>query len=151
MKFSASSGVSAAISRVHGGRIPCLLWRNSVGESPRDFGDAVRELILKRDPRFSIEAYRFMFEALDHTIRKIGARRHVTGQELLDGIRDFARLRFGPLAKTVFRCWNVQRSEDFGEIVFNLVEAGLMSKTETDTREDFKNGFDFDDAFRYEG
>ncbi len=121
-----------------------------MGKAPRDIGQAIRKRVLRRDPRYPVEAYRFVYEALDHTLSRIGERRHVSGQELLDGIRDFARSRFGPLARMVFDCWNIRRTEDFGEIVFNLVEADLMSRTETDTREDFANGFDFNEAFRLE-
>jgi len=121
-----------------------------MGKAPRDLGDAIRRRILTRDTRYPFEAYRFIYEALDHTIQRIGERRHVNGRELLDGIRDLARCRFGPLARMVFDCWHVRRTEDFGEIVFNLVEAGLLSKTDSDTREDFRGGFDFEEAFRLE-
>ena len=73
--------------------------------------------------------------------------RHVNGGELLDGIRDLALNRFGPMAKTVFQQWGVERTEDFGEIVFQLVEQGLLGKTEADKRSDFARGYDFDDTF----
>ncbi len=119
-----------------------------MGRAPRDLGQAIRKRILGRDSRYPMEAYRFIYEALDHTIQRLGERRHVSGRELLDGIRDFARAQFGPLARMVFDCWNIRRTEDFGELVFNLVEADLMRKTETDSREDFKDGFDFEEAFR---
>ena len=71
----------------------------------------------------------------------------MSGKELLEGIREYAAQQFGPLAPTVFRSWGVRRTEDFGEIVFNLVESGLLGKTESDSREDFADGFDFDQAF----
>jgi uncharacterized repeat protein (TIGR04138 family) len=71
----------------------------------------------------------------------------VRGQELLDGLRQFALDQFGPLAKTVLNYWGVQRGEDFGEIVFNLVEVGILGKTDEDSRADFKGGYDFDVAF----
>jgi uncharacterized repeat protein (TIGR04138 family) len=119
-----------------------------LGKAPPDPDQAIRKRILARDPRYPLEAYRFIYEALDHTIKRLGERRHVDGRELLDGIRDFARAQFGPLARMVFECWNIHRTEDFGELVFNLVDADLMRKTETDTREDFKDGFSFDEAFR---
>lgn len=115
--------------------------------NPRDVVEEIRKLIRERDPRYPIEAYQFVYEALDHTIGRIGARRHVSGRELLEGVRDVGLRQFGPLAKMVFNCWNVHRTDDFGEIVFNLVENGLMSKTEDDSREDFKDVFDFDEAF----
>jgi uncharacterized repeat protein (TIGR04138 family) len=77
-----------------------------------------------------------------------GEMRHVSGQELLGGIRDYALAQFGPMTKMVFEEWGIKRCEDFGEIVFNMVEIGLLGKTDQDSREDFANGYDFDDAFR---
>ncbi len=103
--------------------------------------------VLERDPRYRLEAYRFIFEALEFTLNKIGEKRHVTGQELLVGVREYALQEFGMLAKMVFQRWGVTTTEDFGELVFNLVEAGLMGKTDTDTRADFRGGFDFEEAF----
>jgi uncharacterized repeat protein (TIGR04138 family) len=77
-----------------------------------------------------------------------GKIRHVTGQQLLAGIRDYALNEYGPMALTLFHEWGVQRGEDFGEIVFNMVENHLLAKTKKDSREDFKEGYDFDEAFR---
>ena len=115
--------------------------------------DQVLETILARDPRYQRDAYLFLREALDFTQRKVAqgkkqALRHVSGQELLDGIRDFGCAQFGPMALTVLEEWGVRRGEDFGEVVFNLVESGQLSKTDKDTRDDFKGGYEFDDAFR---
>ena len=76
-----------------------------------------------------------------------GAIRHVSGQELLNGIRQFALQQFGPMVVTVFEEWGVKSCRDFGEIVFNMVEIGLLAKTDKDTRDDFQNGYDFTDAF----
>ncbi|HRU07739.1 MAG TPA: hypothetical protein P5137_18400 [Candidatus Brocadiia bacterium] len=122
---------------------------------PQDLETAIRRRVLNRDKRYHINAYRFIYEALEHTQKLLGRRpdsdnpedRHVTGQELLEGIRDCAQRAFGPLAPCVFRSWGVRRTEDFGEIVFSLVEAGLMGKTDRDSRADFANGYDFDAAF----
>lgn len=110
-------------------------------------------LIIAKDPRYDREAYLFLKDALDHTQKMAlkenhGEVRHVTGQELLAGIREYALTQFGPMAQLVFAEWGVQRCEDFGEIVFNMVEIGLLGKTEKDSREDFKNGYDFYTAFR---
>jgi uncharacterized repeat protein (TIGR04138 family) len=115
--------------------------------------DLKLEKILAHDTRFSREAYLFVREALDFTQKLIGrenqdAIRHVTGQELLEGIRQYALQQFGPMATTVFEEWGVTRSADFGEIVFNMVEGDLLAKTEKDSREDFQGGYDFDTAFR---
>jgi uncharacterized repeat protein (TIGR04138 family) len=120
-----------------------------------DWESTVRQQILPRDPRYELAAYFFVHEALEHTVRALRrddpdltpAQRHISGQELLNGIREYAAQMFGPLAPTVFRNWRVRRTEDFGEIVFNLVEQGLLRKTESDAREDFAGGFDFDTAF----
>jgi len=110
--------------------------------------DLLRDLVA-RDPRYRPDAYRFVFEALDYTLkaqdRKSG---HVSGRELLEGIRDFALDQFGGLAGLVFDQWGVRCTADFGEIVFNLVETGLMGKTETDSREDFRDVYAFHDVFR---
>jgi len=110
-------------------------------------------LILAKDPRYQGEAYLFVKDALDYTQKLVvkpsrDEVRHVSGQELLEGIRAFALTQFGPMAPTVFEEWGIRRCEDFGEIVFNMVEIGLLGKTEKDSRADFQNGYDFDAAFR---
>lgn len=110
-------------------------------------------LILAKDQRYHREAYLFVREALDHTQKSVGKEkhgclRHVSGQELLEGIRDLALEQFGPMAAMVLAEWGVNRCEDFGEIVFNMVEGGLLAKTEKDSRADFAGGYTFQDAFR---
>lgn len=111
------------------------------------------EQILASHPRYPRDAYLFVREALDHAQKNItkGGRvqlRHITGQELLEGIRDYALQQFGPMAITVFEAWNIRACRDFGEIVFNMVESGMLAKTERDSIADFEGGYDFDDAFR---
>jgi uncharacterized repeat protein (TIGR04138 family) len=111
------------------------------------------DLILAKDPRYLHDAYLFVREALDHTQKMIvkenrGNLRHVSGQELLGGIRDYALSEFGPMAITVLEEWGIRNCQDFGEIVFNMVEVGLLAKTEKDSRDDFQGGYDFDEAFR---
>ena len=110
------------------------------------------EMILAKDPRYARDAYVFVRESLDFTQKSIGKEnrgqiRHITGQELLDGIRQFALNQFGPMAVTVLEEWGVRNSRDFGEIVFNMVEIELLAKTDKDSRDDFQNGYDFTDAF----
>jgi uncharacterized repeat protein (TIGR04138 family) len=117
-----------------------------VAAAERDPEQVVREICAK-DPRYPPAAYQFLFEALEYTIRRIGVRRHVSGSELCRGIADFARLRFGGLARMVFRHWGIHTTEDFGHMVFNLVEAGLWSKTEKDSIEDFRSVYSFDREF----
>jgi uncharacterized repeat protein (TIGR04138 family) len=110
--------------------------------------------IIAQDPRYPREAYLFVREALDHTQKILGranrddAPRHVSGQQLLDGIRDYALQQFGPMSLMVLNEWGIRRCEDFGDIVFNMVDNALLAKTEQDSREDFKGGYDFSDAFR---
>lgn len=119
-----------------------------------DFSEIVA-LICKEDPRFDRRAYEFVRLGLDHTVKELRKRdairaeksRHVTGPELLDGLRAYALDQFGPLAKTVLNAWGISRCRDFGDIVFNLIEYNVFSKTENDRREDFADIFDFDAAF----
>ena len=111
------------------------------------------DIIHGKDPRFDKDAYLFVREALDFTQKSIGrdtrgSVRHVTGQELVEGIRNYALQQFGPMALTVFEQWGVHNCQDFGEIVFNMVDFGLLAKTEKDTRIDFEGGYDFEAAFR---
>jgi len=119
---------------------------------PINFEEVV-EKIVARDARYPRGAYTFLREALEHTQRMItkskkGAIHHVSGQELLAGIRELALEQFGPMVTTVFAEWGIQSCADFGEIVFNMVENNILAKTEKDSREDFKNGYDFFEAFR---
>jgi len=108
--------------------------------------------IAAKDPRYHREAYLFVREALDYTQKTIGKDsrgrpRHVTGQELLAGIREFSLQQFGPMTKTVLEEWGIRVCQDFGEIVFNMVEVGWLAKTDKDSRADFRDGYDFDEAF----
>jgi uncharacterized repeat protein (TIGR04138 family) len=109
------------------------------------------ERIRAKDSRYDRDAYEFVREALDHTRQMVHKERpgqHVSGQELLDGIRDLALKKFGPMAVTVFEEWGIRRCPDFGEIVFNMIEAELLAKEKRDSRADFEGGYDFQDAFR---
>ena len=115
--------------------------------------DEVLEKMIAQDPRFAREAYHFTREALDFTQKLIsrenkGTVRHVTGQELLDGIRQFALQQYGPMTMTVLDEWGVKNCHHFGDIIFNMVESDLLAKTDKDTRDDFQHGYDFTDAFR---
>jgi len=76
-----------------------------------------------------------------------GQERHVTGQEVLTGMRGHAQALFGPLAAQVWRSWGVRETLDWGRIVFLLVDGGLLNRQESDTIEDFRSGFDFDEVF----
>jgi uncharacterized repeat protein (TIGR04138 family) len=110
-------------------------------------------MLALKDGRFSPEAFRFLFESLPHAMRLSGkenaegAERHVTGQEVLEGMRVHAEQLFGPLAAAVWRSWGVRETLDWGKIVFLLVENGLLNRQDSDTIEDFRAGFDFDEVF----
>ncbi len=108
--------------------------------------------LLAADDRYDAEAYNFLYEALDWTLKKVArvdrrGSQHVSGRELLEGIRQYAIEQFGCLARTVLESWGVSATDDFGEIVFNLVEHDLMGKQESDTKEDFHDVFDFSEVF----
>ncbi len=119
-----------------------------------DFNEIV-SLICKEDTRFDRKAYDFVRLGLDHTVKEMRKKdaertersRHVSGPELLHGLRVYALEQYGPLTKTVLNTWGITRCSDFGDIVFNLIEYNIFSKTENDCREDFADIYDFDDAF----
>lgn len=112
-------------------------------------------LICKDDPRFDRRAYEFVRLGLDHTVKELRKKdsaraeksRHVSAGELLEGLRVFALEQFGPMTKTVLNAWGIQRCRDFGDIVFNLIEYKVFSKTDNDRHEDFDGLYDFEAAF----
>ena len=109
--------------------------------------ERIRQLC-RDDPRYPFEAYIFVYQALDYTVQKVvGERRHVKGQELLEGIRRLAIEAFGPLTLMVLKHWGIRKTEDWGEMVWNLVQRELMGKTPEDRKEDFADGYAFSDAF----
>ncbi len=113
------------------------------------------EQIAQQDGRYSPHAYYFVFEALRFTQKLFGknpagrqeAERHVSGQQLVEGIRQMALEQFGYMARVVLAEWGIRETSDFGEIVFRLVNSGLMGKTENDSLDDFKARYDFGEAF----
>lgn len=119
-----------------------------------DFSEIVAQ-ICKEDSRYDRKAYDFVRLGLEHTVKELRKRdaaraersRHVSGPELLEGLRTYALEQFGPLVKTVLNAWGIQSCQDFGNIVFNLIEYNVFSKTENDRREDFADVYDFDEAF----
>lgn len=119
-----------------------------------EFAEIV-EQIRKEDPRFDKRAYFFLRHGLDFTVKEIRKKdssrlaesQHVSGPELLDGLRCYALEQFGPMAKLVLNEWGVSRCTDFGDIVFNLIDYNVFSKTDSDKREDFGDIFTFEDAF----
>lgn len=104
--------------------------------------------IVKKHGRYAAEAYAFVFDALEYTLRKRGGqRRHVSGPEIMEGVRALALETFGFLARDVLRRWGVTSTDDFGEIVFHLIAEDLLQKTADDRKDDFAALFDFSEAF----
>lgn len=97
------------------------------------------EEIVQKDSRYHPEAYPMVLAGLNRALKKIKKPRHLTGAELLEGLRLEAADLFGPMARTVFEFWGIKNSLDFGHIVFNMVHVGLLAKTENDKLEDFKD------------
>ena len=115
------------------------------------FAEAL-ESVVASDPRYQRDGYIFLRDALDFTTKqhkkvKGVSVRHVSGPELLDGVRQYALKEFGPMVMTVFDSWGIHSCEDFGHMVFNLIGAGVFGKTEQDSIKDFKNVYDFEEAF----
>ena len=115
------------------------------------FAEAL-DSIVANDPRYQRDAYIFLRDALDYTTKqqkktKGTMVRHVSGPELLEGVRRYALKEFGPMVLTVFDNWGIRSCEDIGHMVFNLIGAGVFGKTEEDSIEDFKRVYDFQDAF----
>jgi uncharacterized repeat protein (TIGR04138 family) len=119
----------------------------------------IREIRILHSRQYAEAAYFFVLAALDYTIfldsRDRGGQgaqgtqavRHISPQELLAGLRRYAQEEFGPLAPYAFRSWGVTCTEDFGTLVFQMCEAGLLNKTDQDRPTDFADGFDFNEAF----
>jgi uncharacterized repeat protein (TIGR04138 family) len=133
--------------------LPVAFFRKP-GMQDLEFNEII-DLIHKEDSRFDKRAYHFVRAALDHTVKELKKReperarksQHVSGAELLHGMRTYAIEQFGPLAYTVLTDWGLCRCRDFGEIVFKLIEYSVLSKTESDSIDDFGEVFTFEDAF----
>jgi uncharacterized repeat protein (TIGR04138 family) len=115
------------------------------------FQEAVKGIV-DRDPRYSPEAYEFIRDGLEFTIKKArkvkkAESNDIPTAELLDGLRLYALKEFGPMAMMVLDYWGIRECEDFGQIVFLLVEAGVFSKTDNDTLDEFRRGYSFEEAF----
>ena len=109
--------------------------------------DAVLDTICHKDLRYKREAYEFVMEALSYTQKRFRRSKHVTGEELLTGIRQLLQTKFGLMTLTVLTHWGIKSTEDFGRLVFNLVGHKILSKTDEDTLESFKNGYNFQEVF----
>ena len=100
--------------------------------------------------RFHRHAYDFLLDALQAVISGLNERRHISGRELVDGVRSLALERFGPMARTVLEYWGIHSTEDVGEIVFALVDMGILVKHAADRPEDFADVFDFEEVFDHD-
>lgn len=115
-----------------------------------DFSEAVA-ILADADTTYHRDAYFFLREALDATVkqrkRQAGETGHVTGAQLCEGIRQLALKSFGPMVSTVFEYWGIRKTDDFGQMVWNLIDLGVFGRTDTDSKEDFHNVYSFHEAF----
>ena len=111
------------------------------------FRDGVMDRIRLREARYDERSYLFVLAALEFCQQRLTERRHLTGRELAVGCRDLALQRYGVLARTVLDQWGVRDASDIGEIVFALVDVGLLASQPNDSKEDFIGVFDFHQAF----
>lgn len=107
----------------------------------------ILEKLQREDPRFHAKAYFFVLSALHAVVESLDRPRHISGRELTEGVRLLALERFGPLARTVLEHWGIRQTEDVGDIVFHLVDSGVLMKQDEDSPEDFRAVFDFEEAF----
>ena len=114
------------------------------------FRDGIMEQIKLREPRFDERAYLFVLAALEHCQTHLLERRHITGPELANACRELALQRFGVMSRLVLDHWGVRETIDIGDIVFTLVEMGLLISQPQDTRDDFFGVFEFATAFEQE-
>ena len=112
----------------------------------REFYDII-EQIYERDTRYRHEAYLFVMESLSFTQKKYKRYRHVTGEELLEGMKELLLNKFGPMTISVLNHWGIRATEDFGNIVFNLVDNRVLSKTDDDNIDHFRNRYSFEEVF----
>ena len=111
------------------------------------FRDGIMERIRMREQRFDERAYLFVLGALEFCQQRLPVRRHITGRELAPSCRDLALERFGVLARLVLESWGIRSSADIGDVVFTLVDLELLMSQPTDSRDEFSDVFDFDQAF----
>ena len=114
------------------------------------FRDGVMERIRVREPRFDEGAYLFVLASLEFCQRRLDERRHINGRELAIACRDLALERFGVMARLVLEHWGLRSTADIGDVVFTLVDLGLLMSQPTDTRDEFVDVFEFDQAFERE-
>ncbi|NIP59647.1 MAG: hypothetical protein GWM92_15080 [Gemmatimonadetes bacterium] len=111
------------------------------------FAGEILDRLVERNPRYDGRAYFFVLAALHGVMEGLDRPRHISGRELAEGVRSLALERFGPMARTVLEHWGIHTTDDLGEIVFALVECGVLTKQDEDRKEDFQDVFDFEEAF----
>lgn len=111
-----------------------------------EFYEKVNQII-SRHPRYKVDAYEFMMQALWFTQEKLKRNGHVSAKELAYGAKEYGLDLYGPMTRAVFEHWGIRTTGDFGEIVFDMIDSGIMSKSDNDTKEDFRGVYDFDQAF----
>jgi uncharacterized repeat protein (TIGR04138 family) len=114
------------------------------------FRDGIMDRIRLKEPRFDERAYLFVLGALEYCQQRLDERRHISGKELALACRDLALEKFGVMAGLVLEHWGVRSSADLGDVVFTLVDLGLIMSQPSDSREEFADVFDFDQAFARE-
>jgi uncharacterized repeat protein (TIGR04138 family) len=105
------------------------------------------EKLREKNPRYSDAAYLFVLSALQFAIDRLDEPRHITGQELSEAVRDLAIEQYGPMARTVLEHWGIHATSDMGAIVYALIDCRVLIKQESDSLDDFRDVFEFDDAF----
>jgi uncharacterized repeat protein (TIGR04138 family) len=111
------------------------------------FAEEILDQLQERNPRFHGKAYLFLLSALHSVMNALKEPRHISGRELAQGVRELALERYGPMARMVLQHWGIHTTEDLGDIVFTLVDVGVLIKQSGDTRADFADVFDFEDVF----
>lgn len=114
------------------------------------FRDGIMERIRAREPRFHEHAFLFVLTALEFSQSRLVERRHITGRELAESFRLLAIERYGVMAQLVLEHWGIRTTADIGDIVFALVDLGLLMSQPNDTKEDFADVYDFNRAFEHE-
>jgi uncharacterized repeat protein (TIGR04138 family) len=115
--------------------------------------------LARTEPRFSYEAYQFVCDAVNFTQERLGRNiaddepggdQHVSGGELLRGACSYAINEYGLMAPIVFKLWGIRNTDDIGEMVFRLIEAEKLSRSEQDDPDDFRDVFDLEKALAEE-
>ncbi|MDR0787603.1 MAG: hypothetical protein LBG44_07025 [Gemmatimonadota bacterium] len=109
--------------------------------------ESVIDRLRWRYPAYHETAYIFILSGLHYTIDRLGEPRHISGRELAYGCRDLARERWGLLARSVLQYWGICTTRDLGEIVFALVELGVLIKRPEDNIETFDDVYSFEEEF----